>query len=47
MIGLVTPILGAIVRYKLPLMPFILMIIFTFTDIEKLIQKFPFIKKLV
>jgi hypothetical protein len=47
MIGLVTPILGAIIRYKLPLMPFILMVIFTFTDTEKLIRKYPFIKMLV
>ncbi len=47
MIGLVTPILGALVRYKLPLLPFILMIIICCLNIEKLIQKIPFLKKIL
>jgi hypothetical protein len=47
MIGLVTPILGAIVRYKLPIMPFILMIIICCLNIEKLSQKIPLLKKLL
>lgn len=47
MIGLVTPILGAIVRYKLPLMPFILMIIICCLNIEKLSQKIPLLKKIL
>lgn len=47
MIGLVTPILGAIVRYKLPLMPFIFMLIITSINREKVIQKFPILTKLI
>lgn len=47
MIGLVTPILGAIVRYKLPIMPFMLMIIICCLNIEKLSQKLPLLKKIL
>ncbi|MFN4235436.1 MAG: hypothetical protein ACK4IK_11605 [Bacteroidia bacterium] len=47
MIGLTTPILGAIVRYKLPLMPFLLLILFQCLNIEKIIQKYPIINKLI
>jgi hypothetical protein len=47
MIGLVTPILGAIVRYKLPVMPFLYLVILTFVDKEKLKIKFPFLNKYI
>lgn len=36
MIGMTTPVLGALVRYKLPSLPFMLLIITLITDIEKL-----------
>lgn len=37
-IGSTTPILGAIVRYKSPLIPFYLMLVFTLIDFPKLIK---------
>lgn len=43
-IGLVTPILGAIVRYKIPLLPFVLIIFILLFDKERLIKKFPLLK---
>ncbi|HET6244165.1 MAG: hypothetical protein H0V01_07305 [Bacteroidetes bacterium] len=43
-IGFVTPILGAIVRYKIPLLPFLLTIFIIFLDKDKLIEKFSFFK---
>lgn len=46
-IGLVTPILGAIVRYKLPLMPFIFMLIICCLNIEKLKLKYQFLNKIL
>lgn len=39
LIGLTTPILGAIVRYKAPLLPFYLIAIFTFVDFSKISTK--------
>jgi len=39
-IGLSTPILGAIVRYKSPLLPFYLILLFTFVDFSKLKNSF-------
>jgi hypothetical protein len=47
MIGLVTPILGAIVRYKLPLMPFLFLIFLSCIDREKLINKVPLLNKFI
>ena len=47
MIGLVTPILGAIVRYKLPLMPFIFLLILSCINKEKFIKKYPILKKII
>jgi hypothetical protein len=41
LIGLTTPVLGAIVRYKIPLLPFYLIAVFTFVDFKKI----PFINK--
>lgn len=38
-IGTTTPILGAIVRYKSPIIPFYLVLIFTFVDFSKLPQR--------
>lgn len=43
LIGLSTPILGAIVRYKIPLLPFYLIAILSFTDLKRI----PFIQKLL
>ncbi len=47
MIGLVTPILGAIVRYKLPIMPFIFMLLIICLNRDKLIQKIPSLKNII
>jgi hypothetical protein len=43
-IGLVTPILGAVVRYKIPLMPFLLIVFLIPFDKEKMLKKLPFLK---
>ncbi|MDQ3192066.1 MAG: hypothetical protein M3Q58_10770 [Bacteroidota bacterium] len=43
-IGLVTPVLGAIVRYKIPLLPFLLIVFLLFFDKDKFINKFPSLK---
>ncbi len=42
-IGLTTPILGSIVRYKTPFLPFYLLLLFTFTDFVKLKNRLPFL----
>jgi hypothetical protein len=39
LIGWVTPVLGAIVRYKIPLLPFLLIIPIYYMDTEKLPQQ--------
>ena len=39
LIGWVTPILGAIVRYKIPLMPFLILIPTYYIDSDKLPQQ--------
>lgn len=39
-IGSTTPILGAIVRYKAPIIPFYLVVVFTFVDDKKLLNLF-------
>ena len=44
LIGLVVPVLGAIVRYKVPMLPFYAIIFLTLIDKEKLITKLPFLK---
>ena len=44
-IGMVTPVLGAIVRYKVPLLPFFVIGFLLLLDKEKLVNKFPFLKK--
>jgi len=47
LIGLTTPVLGALVRYKAPALPFLMIIFISLIDIEKLTTRLPFIKKLV
>lgn len=42
-IGLTTPILGSIVRYKTPFLPFYLFLLFTFTNLRKLRKRLPFL----
>jgi hypothetical protein len=41
-IGFVTPVLGAVVRYKIPLLPSLIIIFIIISDKEKLIKRFPF-----
>ena len=41
LIGLITPILGALVRYKIPALPFLLIIFLLVFDKQKFIAKFP------
>jgi len=42
--GLITPVMGAIVRYKVPALPFLMILLFMMIDKEKLINKIPFLK---
>ncbi len=46
LIGLTTPIFGAMVRYKMPMIPFLLIIILTRIDYRKIYDKLPFLKSL-
>lgn len=43
LIGLSTPVLGAVVRYKIPILPFYLLSVFTFVDFKKV----PYIRKIL
>lgn len=43
--GLTTPILGALVRYRMAAQPFLLAGLLLFIDREKVLRKFPWIKK--
>ncbi len=45
--GLITPVMGAIVRYKIPALPFLVIIIILLTDKEKLIKRFNFLSKIL
>ncbi|MBC7862764.1 MAG: hypothetical protein IAF38_07305 [Bacteroidia bacterium] len=45
-IGFTTPIAGALVRYKAPALPFLLMSAFSLVDVEK-VKRIPFLKYLV
>ena len=47
LIGLITPIMGAIVRYKVPGLPFLLIFLLLLLDKEKLAGKFPFFRKIL
>jgi len=44
-IGLTTPVLGAIVRYKTPAIPFVLISMLLLIDKEKIVQRFPKLSK--
>ena len=45
LIGMITPVLGAIVRYKIPAFPFIGFIVLYYTNTKLLSGKLPFLKK--
>lgn len=45
--GEVVPVLGALVRYKLPSLIFLFVLIFALTDHVKLQRRFPFLRKLL
>ena len=45
--GLTTPILGAVVRYRVPALPFFLIAFLFILDKEKLLAKLPFLKKIL
>ncbi|TAL61925.1 MAG: hypothetical protein EPN85_03650 [Bacteroidetes bacterium] len=47
LIGLTTPVMGASVRYKIPVLPFLLIAFLLILDKEKLLKKFPFLKKII
>jgi len=46
LIGLTTPIFGAMVRYKMPIIPFLLIMVLTRIDYRKIYNKLPFLKSL-
>lgn len=45
-IGLVIPVFGALVRYKTPLLPFLIIALFATIDLEKMYKTIPFLRKL-
>ncbi|NQY12222.1 MAG: hypothetical protein HRT71_22235 [Flavobacteriales bacterium] len=47
LIGLVTPVMGAIMRYKIPGLPFLIISALLMLDKAKLIDKFPFFKHII
>src|ERR1035437_8831209 len=47
LIGITTPILGTVVRYKIPGLPFLLIGFLFLLDKEKLLGKFPGLKKII
>ena len=44
LIGLSTPVLGALVRYKIPALPFLYVGLLLLIDPNKLKERFPFLK---
>ena len=46
-VGLITPIFGAIVRYKIPAIPFLLLASTMLINTNKLFKLFPFLKKIL
>lgn len=46
-IGMVTPIVGSLVRYKIPALPFFLMFFLLFLDVSKLKKTIPLLNKLL
>ncbi|MFT6175787.1 MAG: hypothetical protein ACI9CP_001986, partial [Cryomorphaceae bacterium] len=47
LIGEVVPVLGAVVRYKMPALIFLFVIIFGLTDHVMLQRRFPFLRKIL
>jgi hypothetical protein len=47
LVGLITPVMGAIVRYKIQGLPFLFFIFLALIDKEKLLKRFPFFKPLI
>lgn len=47
LIGLITPVMGAMVRYKIQALPFLFFILLKLIDREKLLIKFSFLKSLM
>jgi hypothetical protein len=45
--GLTTPVMGAMVRYKVPAMPFLLIFFIMMLNKDKLYRKLPFFKKIL
>ncbi|MGQ0827029.1 MAG: hypothetical protein ACT4ON_01415 [Bacteroidota bacterium] len=45
LIGLTTPAVGAIIRYKVPALPFLFIVLLLLMDRKKIAEKFPFIEK--
>ncbi len=45
-VGLTTPVLGALVRYKIPALPFLFMLFMLLIDGEKLKKQFPFVERI-
>lgn len=43
--GLTTPVVGAIVRYKVPALPFLVIALMMMIDLEKIRKTFPFLKR--
>ena len=42
--GLITPVMGAMVRYKVPALPFLMIMLIMLIDKEKMIKKIPYLK---
>lgn len=47
LIGLVNPVLGSIVRFRIPLLPFFAIIFILLLDKEKMIERIPFLKRVL
>lgn len=47
LIGLITPVTGALVRYRVPAMPFLIMAFLAIVDKGKVMRKLPFLEKLL
>ncbi|HNW89196.1 MAG TPA: hypothetical protein PKN48_06005 [Bacteroidales bacterium] len=45
--GLTTPVFGAMVRYKVPAMPFLMVFLFMILNSEKITRKYPFLKRFI
>ncbi len=47
LIGLTTPVFGAIVRYKVPALPFVLIMFLTIIDINRIKLKMKFLNRIL